>query len=354
VSSFSSLLRAGRYLAGLKGRLGDIDQAQRHSQDAQGAHHQQLAVLEEKLEAMLESQRTHQRELRVLGRMMLPGRELWAGQPPLLDAPHPGAGVFPSSALCRQQDFEEPYFSHWTRKFGLLLNYHRKTWEFVFIAQVLAERGQIGPGARGLGFGVGEEPLPACFAAMGCQIVGTDMAVSDAQSAGWISTNEHAAGKAAMRRPAICPDDLFEANVDFRTCDMNAIPEDLKDFSFCWSACALEHLGSIEKGLQFILNSTDCLRPDGWAIHTTEFNLDSDADTVDNAQTVLFRRRDFDELAARLAEKNCHMMTVNYDPGTGAIDKYIDMPPYLAEPHLKLALEGYATTSIGLIIHKKP
>ena len=285
--------------------------------------------------------------------LTLPPRELWFGQPPQTEGPT-AARVFSYSTLCRQESFEEPYFSYWTRQMGLVLNYHRKTWEFVFIAQALAERGQLGLGARGLGFGVGEEALPACFAAMGCQIVGTDMSVNAAQTAGWISTNEHAAGKEAMRRPAICPDEVFDANVDFQTCDMNAIPAELNGFNFCWSACALEHLGSIELGLQFILNSVDCLKPDGWAVHTTEFNLDSNSDTVDNANTVLFRRRDFEELEARLAEKGCHLAPFDYNPGDGPIDRYIDLPPYLAEPHLKLALEGYATTSVGLIIHKKP
>jgi hypothetical protein len=311
------------------------------------AQRETLKALSDQLEIFGREQRT------ALKHVTLPPPELWLGRPPQIEG-SPSTAAFPYSTLCRQESFEEPYFSYWTRQMGLVLNYHRKTWEFVFIAQVLQERGVLGSRARGLGFGVGEEALPACFAAMGCQIVGTDMSVNAAQTAGWISTNEHAAGKEAMRRPAICPNELFDANVDFQTCDMNAIPAELNGFNFCWSACALEHLGSIELGLQFILNSVDCLKPDGWAVHTTEFNLDSNSDTVDNANTVLFRRRDFEELEARLAEKGCWLTPFDYNPGYGPIDRYIDLPPYLVEPHLKLALEGYATTSVGLIIHKKP
>ena len=322
----------------------DCAKSPSHEADFEALRHA-IGDLSRQLQAGLREQRT------VLKRLSLPPVDLWLGRP----FQGPGAeqyGVFPYSTLCRQESFEAPYFIYWTRKLALFLNYHRKTWEFVFIGQALAERGVLVPGARGLGFGVGEETLPACLAAMGCEIVGTDMSVSQAQTAGWIATSEHAAGKEALRRPGICPDDVFDANVSFQICDMNAIPQNLTGFDFCWSACALEHLGSIEHGLQFILNSVDCLKPGGWAIHTTEFNLDSNDDTVDNTGTVLFRRRDFEALAARLAEKGCELAPFDYNPGQGPMDRYVDLPPYLVEPHLKLALEGYATTSVGLIIHK--
>lgn len=311
------------------------------------SHGHAINALSQKVDLLLREQRA------VLRRLSLPPVGLWRGQPAQMAAVPQSWGVFPYSTLCRQESFEAPYFSYWTQRLAMVLNYHRKTWEFVFIGQSLEERGVLVPGARGLGFGVGQETLPAYLASIGCQIVGTDMAADLAETAGWIATSEHAAGREAMRRSEICPDAVFDAAVAFRTCDMNAIPADLTGFDFCWSACALEHLGSIELGLRFILNSVDCLKPGGWAIHTTEFNLDSNDDTVDNGGTVLFRRRDFEDLAVRLAEKGCELAPFDYNPGHGPIDRYVDLPPYLVEPHLKLALEGYAATSVGLIIHKK-
>jgi hypothetical protein len=171
---------------------------------------------------------------------------------------------------------------------------------------------------------------------------------------GWTQTAQHAAGKEALRMPALCPDPQFAANVEFRFADMNHVPSDLEGYDFCWSACALEHLGSIEKGLAFIQRSLDCLKPGGFAIHTTEFNLSSNDDTVAEGGTVLFRRRDMEELARRVADAGHIMAPLNFDPGHGAVDRYIDVPPYLNEPHLKLVLSGYAATSIGLIIQKGP
>lgn len=294
----------------------------------------------------------HRREMRtVLAGLSLPDPTLWRGLPAMVSG-EPATDAFPMSTVCRQASFEEPYFAYWAARLGEGLRYHRKLWEFVFVAQTLWERGAVVAGARGLGFGVGLEPLAAFFASQECEVVGTDMSPDVAAEVGWIATNEHAHGKEALRRPWVCPDALFDRNVSFRECDMNAIPDDLTDFDFCWSACALEHLGSIEKGLDFIVRSVECLKPGGWAIHTTELNLSSNEDTVDNMDTVLFRRRDLEELAERLRAMGHYVAPFDLDPGVDPLDTYIDIPPYRVEPHLKLALWGYSITSVGLIIRR--
>lgn len=287
----------------------------------------------------------------LLGYLSLPAPELWTSGP----APReggPAAGAFACATLCRQDSFEQPYFAHWTRKVGSALSYHRKLWEYVFICQALWERGALVPGARGLGFGVGREPLTACFAAEGCQVTATDMAPEDAAERGWAATVQHAAGLEALRNPLVCPDHQFDANVAYRVCDMNAVPADLAGYDFCWSACALEHLGSIEHGLAFIERSVDCLKPGGWAIHTTEFNIGSNDLTVQEGGTVLFRRRDMEELAARLTARGHRVAPFDFDPGLAPLDRYIDVAPYRTAPHLKLALAGFAVTSIGVIVQR--
>lgn len=294
----------------------------------------------------------HRRETRVLyNSVALPGDAVWRGRPAMIEG-EPAKSAFPRSSPCRQSSFEEPYFAYWTQRLGEPLRYHRKLWEFVFICQALHERKVIRPGARGLGFGVGSEPLSAFFASQGCQILATDMDVTAAEQMGWTATNQHAVGKEALRKPALCPDDLFDRNVDFRPCDMNQVPDDLVDFDFCWSACALEHLGSIEQGLAFIERSIDCLKPGGWAIHTTEFNTASNTDTIDNLGTVLFRKRDFQTLAARLKAKGHKVVPFDFNVGDGPIDRFIDVPPYRAQPHLHMVLSGFSTTSFGIIVRR--
>jgi 2-polyprenyl-3-methyl-5-hydroxy-6-metoxy-1,4-benzoquinol methylase len=288
----------------------------------------------------------------VLGRLSLPPSAAWVDGPPLQAFSAPGDAAFPKSTLCRQSSFETPYFQYWTAKLGFELRYYRKLWEFVFICQSLWERGLVKPGMRGLGFGVGAEPLAAYFASEGCQIMGTDMEAQAAETAGWTQTAQHAVGKAALRRPTICPDAVFEANVEFSICDMNAIPDTLSGYDFCWSACALEHLGSIEHGLAFIERSIGCLKPGGVAVHTTEFNLSSNTETMTEGATVLFRRSDLEELERRVSKAGHTLAPLDLEPGLGPVERYIDTPPYRPDPHLTLALSGYAATSLGLIIQK--
>jgi hypothetical protein len=295
---------------------------------------------------------TVMREQRLLARLLtLPPPSEWQGGPPVRTEGG-GAGLS-QSAVCRQDSFETPAFHEWLRRLGEAPRYHRKLWEFVFICQALSERGVLRPDARGLGFGVGTEPLSAYFASQGCRVIATDMAPDAAAAAGWTQTNQYAAGRETLRAPAVCPDDVFDANVEFRYCDMTAIPDDLTGFDFCWSACALEHLGSLGAGLAFIERSVDTLAAGGVAVHTTELNLSSDKETITQGPTVLYRRKDLEEFAERMRARHVHVEPFDFETGAGTLDRYVDFPPYLNEPHLRLAIEGYACTSVGIICRRR-
>lgn len=258
----------------------------------------------------------------------------------------------PISQACTQAQMDEPTFGFWCAAIGEVPRYHRKQWEFCYIAQALARNGMLAPGLHGLGFGVGSEPLAALFAQRGVTILATDLEQTEAQALGWVDTDQHAASKAALNTRALCAPEAFDRLVDFRVVDMNDIPEDLAGrFDFCWSACALEHLGSIALGLAFIENSVECLVPGGVAVHTTEFNCSSNKKTLDNASTVLFRKIDFINLSARLRARG-HFIDMTFDLGNQPLDTYVDTPPYSDENHLKLALADFVTTSFGIIIRK--
>lgn len=310
-----------------------------------------LTALERDVRRTRALMEAHRRETQqVLSYLMLPDPALW--RRPSVASSGPGLDIFTGGALCRQELFEQPFFHFWCGRIGEEVRYHRKQWEFVFIAQAAWERGLLAPGRRALGFGVGTEPLSALFAAHGVKVTATDMAGDAVQSAGWQATAQHASGKDGLRHLGICPPDAFDRNVEFRNCDMNAVPADLTGYDFCWSACALEHLGSIEMGLSFIERSIDCLAPGGWAIHTTEFNLTSNEATIDNEITVLFRRQDIERVIERLRAQGHEAAAVDWTEGTGALDQYIDLPPYRSEPHLSAAIAGFKTTSLGLIVRK--
>jgi SAM-dependent methyltransferase len=226
----------------------------------------------------------------------------------------------------------------------------RKLWEYAYILQCLSETGMMSPGRRGLGFGVGKEPLVAVMAARGCDIVATDLDIDEATKQGWAGSGEYAATLEALNDRGICPAARFASHVIYRVADMNKIDADLVGFDFVYSSCAFEHLGSIDLGIEFVKNSLKCLRPGGIAVHTTEFNVFSNDATIDHQQTVLFRRQDIDRLAAELHSQG-HEIVLNYNAGSGPFDRHIDVPPW-SGIHLKLQLEQYVTTSLGLLIKK--
>lgn len=259
--------------------------------------------------------------------------------------------IFGSDA-CRLDHFLTPSYRYWIRKLGENPRFHRKQWEWVYICSALHERGLLKPGMRGLGFGVGTEPLAALFASLGMTVVATDQASESAVEGGWIKTGQHSASLAQLNSKNICPPDEFAKRVSFRHSDMNAIDSDLVDFDVCWSACCFEHLGSIEHGLKFIHNSLRTLKPGGVSIHTTELNLSSDILTFESPVVSLFRKSDFKRLAQELRAAGHHVAPLCFYPGSHPLDQHIDLPPETHDPHLRVEICGYATTSFGIIVTK--
>jgi hypothetical protein len=227
---------------------------------------------------------------------------------------------------------------------------HRKLWEWCFITRVLESCNFLREGCTGIGFAVGREPLVAQFAAMGAFVLASDLEMERAADAGWVASGEHAASLAALNTRGLCPPDEFAARVTFREIDMTNIPvDDLSKVDFLWSSCAFEHLGGLEAGIDFVVNAMRCLKPGGLAVHTTEFNVGSNDATVSEGGTVVYRQRDIEELAHRLRADG-HEIRLDFDRGTAPADYHVDVPPYSHDPHLKLHLMGFTTTSIGLAV----
>ncbi|WP_052213851.1 class I SAM-dependent methyltransferase [Belnapia sp. F-4-1] len=267
----------------------------------------------------------------------------WRFTPPSLQEP--------VSQLCTAGQMEEPCFAELCAALDLPVSQHRKIWEFCFLVAAMKANGLLRPGSRALGFGVGTEPLPAFLVKHGMSVLATDAPLDVVEGQGWETSNQHATGIEALDRPAIIPFETLQRQTQFRALDMNAIPDDLEGFDLCWSSCALEHLGSIGHGLRFIEESLRPLKPGGFAIHTTEFNLSSNTDTLEAPNLAFFRKRDIEELASRLVAAGHQVSPLNFHPGEAELDAVIDLPPY-ALPHLKLLAADYVTTSIGLVIRK--
>lgn len=261
------------------------------------------------------------------------------------------------SQICRYNTLFSTNFLNWIAVLGLESRPHRKLWELGYILQTLSEAGMLESGRRGLGFAVGAERIPALLAARGCDVVATDLAPDDTRNVPWANTGQWTGGAEGLHYPEICDRERFSRNVCFRAVDMNNIPGELRGFDFTWSTCSFEHCGSIELGINFIVNQMKCLRPGGIAVHTTEFNLTSNEATWMEGGTSIFRLRDIVEMFDRLTKLGHTVRPLDLRVGNHPLDLHVDRPaptaPYYTEDrHLRLALGPYACTSVGIIVSK--
>jgi SAM-dependent methyltransferase len=257
------------------------------------------------------------------------------------------------SELCKAKDWSTDWFKRWAAEMQEEPRFHRKQWEFVYVMQALWERGCIVKGSKGLVFAVGSEPCPSIFAKYGCDILATDIFPEAGIEKGWTSGDQLCFGLESLNKRRLCSDDVLQKHVQYRAVDMNAIPDDLQGFDFNWSSCSFEHLGSIEKGLTFLKNQLKTLKPGGWAVHTTEFNISSNEETLDNDNTVIFRMKDLNQLADDLKSEGHFVEEFDFSLGGFPEDFIVDIYPYKADMHLRLLLDKYVATSIGLIIRKR-
>ncbi len=259
-----------------------------------------------------------------------------------------------TSQLVTNAQFFHPRFRYWCQEIRCRPRFNRKTWEFCYILEALSQHRLLGPQSRGLGFGCGEEPLPSVMVRHGARIVATDQSPESALQQGWASNGEYAASLDRLNKFGLISKADFARSCELREVDMNKIPTDLRQaqFDFVWSSCAFEHLGSLEHGMKFVENAMECLKPGGLAVHTTEFNLSSNIETMETPGCSVYRKVDLEELQRRLIKRGHFLYPLNLHPGTQKLEPHMDLPPCCTNPKLKLQLQNYKVTSVGLIIRK--
>lgn len=259
------------------------------------------------------------------------------------------------SELCKAKDFQTQWYKRWCKEINEIPRFHRKQWEYAYIMQALWERGCLEEKKKGIAFAVGTEPLPSVFANYGCEILASDIQPEKGETLGWTNGDQLCFGLESLNKRNLCDEKIFYKNVKYRAVDMNDIPADIRNFDFNWSSCSFEHLGSIKKGFQFLKTQLDTLKIGGWAVHTTEYNISSNDLTLDNnSNTVIFRQKDIDSIAEELRKEGHFVEEIDYSLGGLPEDFYVDIYPYSQDKHLRLQLNEFVVTSIGLIIQKGP
>jgi len=276
-----------------------------------------------------------------------------------------------TSKLSTQRDMESSWCRYWTRELKMPFYYHRKLWELGFVLQALFDHDMFGK--TGVGLACGTEVLPSYLIAKGCTITAGDkpFAKNNLEQEGWATSNQYTQSKDSLYYAQLVDRAIFDDKFTLAYVDMNDLPQDLyESFDFCWSICAIEHLGSIRHGLEFLKNSLKLLRKGGISVHTTEFNLLSDKATIDNWGSVLFTKSHLGKsLSDEIAQVGGRLYPFDFAIGDGFFDRYIDMPPYphqnvagidaplrdpgLLLPHIKLLCDGFPVTCAGIIIQKQ-
>ena len=261
-------------------------------------------------------------------------------------------------SVCKQADFESPRFRQIAKNIlKQEIVYERKLWEFVYIIRMLQVAGVLGEGMKGLGFGCGREPLVPAFAKFGCKITATDLGIESAEQTRWAKGNQYAASLESFDKflPSVCPKEKFYKNTAFQVADMNDIPAQLRrgEYDFVWSSCAMEHLGSLRAGMEFVKSTLECLKPGGVSVHTTEFNVQSNETTLEDISAVAYRRRDLLEIKNTIEMCGGYMYPIDFTLGDMEFDHYVDTPPYNRIPaHLRFLLGKFVLTSIGIVATK--
>lgn len=268
----------------------------------------------------------------------------------------PGRPVF-GPGMIHQSDFLQAEMQGYVFELMEQPRFHGKQWQWASILRQarLASTDESVEGRQpvAIGFGVGTEPIPALLAKWGFKVTASDY-FDGPDSQEWAKTNQMVQNysASALNDRQICPDNVFDSNVELINLDMNCIPKSWHGTAdFIWSTCALGHIGGYQKGLEFILQSAKTLRPGGVAVHTTEVVVD-DKDCLDSPGLSLYRRHDIWVTLQQLKAQGFSVPEHFFDPGKGLFDELLSPEPNHPDPHIKIEILGREIYNFSIIFSR--
>lgn len=239
-----------------------------------------------------------------------------------------------------------------------LARFHRKQWEFAMILLALRRRGALRPDAVGLSMGAGKERLLYAVAHNVRRVVATDL---------YDPGTEWDKARTADPDRYIKEDKPFpvdDAKLEGLRMDMRSLDFEDATFDFCYSSCAIEHIGGREDFLKHLSEAHRVLKPGGVYALTTELHYG--AETIEHAHNYYFSpgylrdlvaESDFaadPEIDARIAHHR-----INY-PLPPNLDRLCFHGPdglgnrLLGEaPHVQLLLGRHPFTSVSVVLKKE-
>ncbi|MFK8013364.1 MAG: class I SAM-dependent methyltransferase [Marinicellaceae bacterium] len=171
--------------------------------------------------------------------------------------------------ICAAEDWSKPEFKFVLEKiFKSNASYHRKQWEFVTIFLCLSQQGKLNQNSIGASFGAGKEPLIYHLLPYVKSFLATDLY---SWNTGWDTAKM---GKKDtpmdfLKRNAPKATDL--SNLQAEEMDMRTLDIEDNSLDFCYSSCAVEHIGDHADFVQHLKEVKRVLKPDGIYVMTTEF-----------------------------------------------------------------------------------
>ena len=78
-----------------------------------------------------------------------------------------------------------------------------------------------------------------------------------------------------------------------------------------------------------MINQLTTLKPSGISVHTVEFNVSSNTNTIEERDTAIFRRCDMKEIVQRVKEAGGQVVS-SFRKCRRREDKFVDISPYLS------------------------
>jgi len=235
--------------------------------------------------------------------------------------------------------------------------FHRKQWEFAMIFLALKKYGLLKSDKFGLSLGGGKERVLYAIARQIRQLVVTDLYE---QETTWdcAKTDD--------------PDRFIKTDKPFEVDDskLKALRMDMRHldfadntFDFCYSSCAIEHIGVYDDFLQHLNEVHRVLKEGGLYVFTTEFHFGNE--TIEDANNFIFSA---DYLNKLISECNLSLaeqpdVAINHHNANLPRPSLVKNLNYVKEghlsgrlleevPHLQLLKGKYPFTSILFILKK--
>jgi hypothetical protein len=280
--------------------------------------------------------------------------DLFGGKLPDLPSTYIPSGINLGSEIVSERRFLEADFLYWMRFLRESPRLHSKQFQFYAImdrAFGIKLSNDHKP-LTAIGFGVGKEPIPSALVALGFSVIATDYLDGENANA-WRSTGQQSQALLDLNQRKLVTDVDFLRACEFVNMDMNEIPESLDEsFDFVWSSCALGHIGSYEKGLDFIIRSLRLLKPGGWAVHTTEIDRSDIVEKFESPGLSFYKLQDLEELVNKSEKLGFNPLKIEKGCFDGVSEKYVVSEPWGSKPHLRIEIFEREINSVVIQIQK--